>query len=520
MIWIIVRKEFLLNLVNFRFIAGFVLCFILSVLSAWILTQDYAERIAEYSDAVQEHKERLKNAKVYSDIALTNLTGGVQVDKRPEPLGLLCEGVEKYLNSTVTVAPGETPTVRSSAGQGNPLMAGLASLDLSLIVKVIFSLLALLFVYDSISRERERGTLSLLMSNPVPRHQVLFGKYMGILLSLFVPILFSMLASALIILLSPAVELDSSDWVRLGLMSLCSLLYVSAFCSVDMFVSSRCGRSTTSLMFLLFFWVTFILLIPKASAYIASYVKPTSSLDVVNNRAGSLWQEFQDKVDELNRNHPVMGSSSWDAGGTRVFMGEGRKMTAYLEQAKFREPLRIQYADKEHLVRQEYLRALERQLALANNMARISPSANYEDLISALAETDAQSHQRFIERARTHRSELISYLQSKKAFTSFLFLTRQKEEEMFDGEEYHKRARKFWDEWLKQVGTDKKMAEVDPWNSVEPLDLSDMPRFQFGGSSIADTLGYTIPDLTILMILNLLFFMLAHAAFLRGGVKG
>jgi ABC-type transport system involved in multi-copper enzyme maturation permease subunit len=517
MIWTIVRKEFLLNLVNFRFIAGFILCSILSVLSAWILTQDYAERIAEYSDAVQEYRERLENVKVYSELVLR---GGLTVDKRPEPLGLLCEGVEKYLNGTVAISHGRVPTVRSSAGQGNPLMAGLASLDLSLIVRVIFSLLALLFVYDSISKERERGTLSLLISNPVPRHQVLLGKYLGILLSLFVPILFSMLAGVLIILLSPDVTLSSSDGIRLVLISLISLLYVSVFCNIGIFVSSRCSRSTTSLMFLLFFWVTFILLVPKASSYVASYVKPASSLDVVGERTGALWREFWDKVSKLDEENLEWGSRSWVSGGSSgtVFMAQKRVMTGYLEQARFREPLRIQYADKENSIGQEYLRELERQSALANNLARISPSINYENLVSSLAKTDAGSHLRFIDRARIYRRELISYLQGKKAFTSFVFFTRMKEEEMFDSwKEFYEFAKKYWDEGARQSEAGKKF---NPWDTVEPLDLSDMPRFQFRELSIAESIGHAAPDLAILIVLNLLFFLLAHISFLRGGVKG
>lgn len=513
MIWIIVKKEFLLNLVNFRFIAGFILCFMLSVLSAWILTQDYAERLAEYSNDVQEHREKLENARVYSEVVVT-------IDKPPEPLGLLCEGVEKYLNRTVTVSHGNVPTISSSAGQGNPLMAGLASLDLSLIVQVIFSLLAILFVYDSISCEREQGTLSLLMSNPVPRHQVLFGKYLGILLSLFVPILCSTLAGAAVILLSPAVELGSSEAMRLILISLISLIYVSVFCNVGIFVSSRCSRSKTSLIFLLFLWVTFVLLIPRASAYVASYIKPVSSLDVVNERTDALWREFWDKVNKFNEKHPTSGTSMFDS-GDKVFRAEKRNMVPRLEQVKFREPLRIQYADREYSIRQEYMQELNRQASLARNLARISPSANYENLISALARTDAQSYLRFIERARNYRSELISYLQSKKALTSFAFLTRMKEEEMFDGEQFWESVKKLAQEWERQFKAGKSIAEVwkEVWDSVEPLDLSDLPRFQFERASIADSIRHTMPDLVILIALNLLFFMLAHISFLRGGVK-
>ena len=513
MIWIIAKKEFLLNLVNFRFIAGFILCFMLSVLSAWILTQDYAERIAEYSNDVQNHREKLESSRVYSEVKVT-------VDKRPEPLGMLCEGVEKYLNGTVTVSHGHVPAISSRSGQGNPLMAGLASLDLSLIVQLIFSLLALLFVYDSISREREQGTLSLLMSNPVPRHQVLFGKYLGILLSLFVPILCSMLAGALIVLLSPAVELSSSEAIRLILISLISLLYVSVFCSVGIFVSSRCSRSKTSLMFLLFLWVTFVLLIPKASAYVASYIKPVSSLDVVNERTGALWREFWDKVNDFNEKHPSKGSSMFDS-GDKVFRAEKRSITPRLEQVKFREPLRIEYADREHSIRQEYVQELERQSSLANNLARVSPSVNYENLMSALAKTDAQSHLRFMERTRNYRRELISYLRSKKALTSFIFLTRMKAEEIFDGEQFWESVRELQAEWRRQEEAGKSIMEVwkGVWDSIEPLDLSDLPRFQSERIDIADSIGHAVPDLIILIALNLLFFMFAHISFLRGGVK-
>lgn len=519
MIWIIAKKEFLLNLVNFRFIAGFILCFILSVLSVWIPMRDYAGCMEEYGNAVKKHREDLDNARVYSEVKVT-------VDKQPEPLGLLCGGIEKYLAGTVTIWHGAMPTVRSSAGQGNPLLSGLASLDLSLIVQVIFSLLAILFVYDSISGEREYGTLSLLMSNSVPRHHLILGKYLGVLLSLFIPILCSMLAGALIILLSSTVDLSSSDVIRLILITLISLIYVSVFCSVGIFVSSRCSRSTTSLMLLLFLWVTSVILIPRAGAYIASYLKPASSLDVVNERAGTLWREFWDKANKFIEKHPAQGSSSFDSGmgdGLRkVFMAEKRKMTAYLEWTKFCEPLRIQYADKECLVRQEYMKELERQAALANSLARISPSSNYENLLSALTKTDPQSYLAFIERAKTYRGELISYLQSKKAFTSFLFITRLKEEDMADGEEYFKRHEKYWNEWEKQLNAGKKITELwdEIWDALEPLDLSDMPRFHYSGVSIAYNLKYTMPDLVILIVLNLIFFMLTYVSFLRGGVKG
>jgi ABC-type transport system involved in multi-copper enzyme maturation permease subunit len=329
-----------------------------------------------------------------------------------------------------------------------------------------------------------------------------------------------MLAGALVILLSPAVKLNFSDGIRLVLISLASLLYVSVFCSMGILVSSRCSRSKTSLMFLLFFWVTLTFLIPKSSAYIASYTRPVQSLDVVNESTGALWGEFQLEVSKFNQEHPANGTSCWDNSGIRVFAAEKRKMTAYLERAKFSEPLRMKYADKEYAVRQEQLREIERQSALANNLARISPSANYENLTAALARTDAQSHLEFMKRTRSYRNELISYLRSKKAFTSFLYITRMREEDMFDGSEFRKWMQKYWDEYDRQLKAGKKPSDANPWNSIEPLDLSDIPRFRYTGSNSADSIRHVTLDLVILVFLNLLLFMFAYISFLRGGVKG
>ena len=62
---------------------------------------------------------------------------------------------------------------------------------------------------------------------------------------------------------------------------------------------------------------------------------------------------------------------------------------------------------------------------------------------------------------------------------------------MFDGEEFIKWARKYWDEWDRQIKAGKKFSEVDLWNSVEPLNLSDMPTFRFSEPGVAESISNT-----------------------------
>ena len=51
--------------------------------------------------------------------------------------------------------------------------------DWAFIIGYVLSLIALLFTFDAVSSERERGTLRLMLANSVPRHTILIGKFLG-----------------------------------------------------------------------------------------------------------------------------------------------------------------------------------------------------------------------------------------------------------------------------------------------------------------------------------------------------
>ncbi len=65
--------------------------------------------------------------------------------------------------------------------------------DMSFLVEVIFSFLVLLLVYNVISREKESGTLRLVLANHIPRHEILFGKIAACTLVVAVTLAFGIL---------------------------------------------------------------------------------------------------------------------------------------------------------------------------------------------------------------------------------------------------------------------------------------------------------------------------------------
>ena len=54
-------------------------------------------------------------------------------------------------------------------GTNNPFIAFFSSIDIVFVFEVILSLMGLIFAYDAIAGERERGTLRLVLAQPIGR---------------------------------------------------------------------------------------------------------------------------------------------------------------------------------------------------------------------------------------------------------------------------------------------------------------------------------------------------------------
>ncbi|MFQ5908516.1 MAG: ABC transporter permease subunit [Thermoplasmata archaeon] len=112
---------------------------------------------------------------------------------RPEPL----ESGEY----TVRVEKGElnaTSGIVFFGGGPNPFRGPdgvLAFLGLQFI-PLIIPLMALVLAYDAVARERSQGSLDMLLSKPVSRFGVAFGKFLGVLGSMALPVVAVVLAAA------------------------------------------------------------------------------------------------------------------------------------------------------------------------------------------------------------------------------------------------------------------------------------------------------------------------------------
>ena len=253
MLWHIAKKDFLSNIISARFIVGFILCLFLIPFSILINLDDYKDQVRLYQLDRDNAEKAMKEVRVYSMLR-------PEIVKAPEPLSVFCRGISNNVGNRVRIWLGEKPLFAEgkSATQDNPFLSAFFSMDFITIITIIMSLLAFIFSYDICPREKEDGTLKMQLSNSISRAQILAGKVTGIFLTLLPILIFCYLLGALIILVSKDISFSAHDWGRVNLLFFASILYLSIFIFIGLFISTRIKSSITSVIVCLFFWVFFV----------------------------------------------------------------------------------------------------------------------------------------------------------------------------------------------------------------------------------------------------------------------
>jgi Cu-processing system permease protein len=147
----------------------------------------------------------------------------------------------------------------SLAGAGVVGFAGFGRTTASLInlVLLIVPLMALTVGAQSLSAERERGTLAYLLAHPVGRVEVFVGKYLGLALSLLGALALGFGISGAVMAASGGGATDPGVWVRL--VALAFLLSLTML-SVGFLISALTGQASVAVGVGLLVWLAFVFL--------------------------------------------------------------------------------------------------------------------------------------------------------------------------------------------------------------------------------------------------------------------
>jgi ABC-type transport system involved in multi-copper enzyme maturation permease subunit len=329
-------------------------------------------------------------------------------------------------------------------------------------------------------------------------------------------------------LLFGSAVLDSSAWIRIGLVFLCSLLYLSTIFMMGIFVSARTRRSATSLVILLFIWVVLIMLWPNMGSYVARQTLKVEDKSIVDTKREALEREFRGKIDRFGdsiRRDCFHGGGRWwrfNVGGvSHEYSGnipypraspyvDRENMIWFLEGTKYCVPLQMEYADRIWELYRAYEDELHKQVAFSENISRISPAWTYYNAISVLAGTDYGAYTRFMNQARRYRQQLIDYTNARQGFSTPSFFTTMKVSDTLTYDQLVEMQSRQGNEAIEKL-------QWSYWSKA-PM-LMGIPVFRHQPESLSESVQRTLPDVTILILLNMVFFLTAYASFVRQEVK-
>ncbi|MGN6145308.1 MAG: ABC transporter permease subunit [Mesorhizobium sp.] len=154
---------------------------------------------------------------------------------------------------------GSAPTGTVGAGALDVVVISFASLTI-----FIVPLIALLISHDAIVGEIERGTMTLLLSYPVRRRQVLLGKFLGHLAILAFATCVGYGLAAIALLVTGKAMIGAGSWAAFMTMTASSVLLGAVFVAIGYLVSALVSDRATAGGIALGIWLVFVVLYDMA----------------------------------------------------------------------------------------------------------------------------------------------------------------------------------------------------------------------------------------------------------------
>jgi ABC-type transport system involved in multi-copper enzyme maturation permease subunit len=476
----IIKKEILDHLLSSKFVAMFIICSALILLSVYVGVGEYMADKKVYDDDLAWDALAMQPPNTYQQL----LEGALKVYRAPRPLGSLVKGVEDAAGRVSFMNMTEA-SLGESKYQSNPLTSVFGTFDLIFIVKMVLSLFAILLIHDTICGEKEKGTLKQSLANSVPRDRLLLGKAIGGYISLIIPLLFPLLLGLIYLSLHPGIDLSGEEWQRLCLILLVFLLYLSVFFCLGLLVSSMTVRSSTSLLVLLFVWSVWGIVVPKASVIIAGMLQP---IPVANEIYA------QKTMESAQINQEV--SKIYDAQLSKILVmnpdGRSGRITdpaAYQKiQVEMTAERNRRIDENNAKIDQDYQMRKDAQASLAKNISRISPAAALTFGATALAGTGTEDYNRFWKAVMDYKPVVNTWLRTNPD--------------------------------LRTASTNPNQALLNsPFKPIDPATLAGMPQPAIGPEDFSRSVSRILPDLISMAVMIVLLAGGAYFAFIRCDVR-
>ena len=316
----------------------------------------------------------------------------------------------------------------------------------------------------------------------------------------------SLLLAVILLTATPAISLNTDDFLRIGGIILTTVVYLSVFYLIGMLISAATRRTRTALMLSMFVWGFLVLVYPNMIlAVVPRPEAPQERSASAFNQIEQMWEAFDrdrkhflatDALPGKDWHFKIMGSGWYGAylwgNPDRLSYTYKSKMEAYTlnEKAEPRIPHAQNYfgflgpqvvgiADRTWFIRKSALEDIFIQPANVERLyLKLSPVGLYDTATQAWAGTDLLGVRDFFDAARRYRQHVIDYVYDEEIFRS-----RQ---------------------WF---SSDKGAA-----------DWRNLPQFSFQRVPVNTTAKRALSDMCLLFMINTALFIVIFLIFVRSEV--
>jgi ABC-type transport system involved in multi-copper enzyme maturation permease subunit len=485
----LIIKEIQEIVTNARSLFVMLICVVLIPLGLYVSTKEYEQAKTAYIDAERMYIEGNKDNRGMQFIAEGYIP--------PSPLSIFSSGLSGYLPNKISTNSQGVWQAINDHGINNPIALLFGKIDFYFIVTFILSLLAFIFTFNSITGEKESGTLRLIAANPVHRWKIIFAKIVGNYTVFLVSFFAGIISGLVLLTLTTNVPILSTSYLLPFVMILIiSLMFLFILFNLGILLSIKTKNSGASITASLLLWVLIAVIIPKISPMIAQIVYPIETEEVVNKKKTMKREEIQEEYDkergallsaimkENGLNAETFNIfSSWD---DPAFTTSRNKYDKKISDIKNKYEIRkVEEIEK---IERNYNSKKHVQQNIAKNISRISPVSSFTFLINDITHTGLGE----LKNIETNGNQFRQYTES----------------------EYYSRIRTDYKEY--RVGG---MISNGYFGDISKLGL-EVPRLQnYIYPSLVDSLVNNWTDILLLCFYSLLFFIVSVFQFIKYDVR-
>jgi ABC-type transport system involved in multi-copper enzyme maturation permease subunit len=476
MIWTITKKEILEQFISVRFIILTLICVTLLPMSLFVSYRGYKNQVADYNRSVKLSQENIENLNL-SQV----FTGDFSIKgyRPPSPLSVFASGLSESMPNSLE-AKKSGLTLVEGGDKSDSILTITGKIDFMFILMIVFSLLAILFTFDAICGEKEKGTLRASLSNSIPRDKYILGKYFGTMFTLLLPLIVSILIGLILLVLLGYQLATDEILTRIFLIILNSIIFISIFSCIGLLISTRVNSSKTSIILLVSIWIILMFVIPKGSDIVARAFLPVESDEVIELQKQLVVQNLQlekgKRIAEMEKDLPQIIPD----------MNQEEKDRVYQKRNEMLNGVRNEYAEKINnetsKINDQHELEKAWQNSIALTLARISPATSFNKITTDLAWTGEQTRRNFDRSAKAYQTVLDQSL--------FNFIFR----------------------------------DISPSGGIsmgitEPINFKELPSFQFERSPLPETFKAIILDVGLMLFFSIFSFVLVYVSFLKYDIR-